>query len=571
MKIQMNKLMLGALVVAGSMSLYSCSDEWDDHYSEVSSSVAGVSIWETLSSNSEYSAFANILKEQGYDAILSGGQTPRIYTVFAPTNEAMQSYHEQGNIDEEFIKNHIAFFYRNVSNLSDTTVTMLNDKVMRLKGSMFGDKLDPIYSVVDKNIPCQNGLIQGISGVVPYKKNIWEYIDEQGGELKTFLFGFNRTVLDTDESTEGYIDTLGQTVYLDSVTYLFNQMWSIVGQLNNEDSTYVSFLLDEEAWQEGWEKVEKNFMYREAQGQYFPEGADSLLRAKEAQIKHVLVSSLTFNKAAFDAATREGSGAELLRSASRSSVPVSVLREWKNSSLTREEAASNGTAYLTSTFAYDAPDAWQDTITVQGENVYRLFMVGGNQRVTYPRLNTDTLSLSPLSTDYDETADKKYEVSGGSYIYVQRSAAQNASATFGIANTESGLYDLWVTFIPASMVGGVTPLPSTVRATITYSYVGVSGSITSRNINVAPFEIDPRAVTRVKIAELPELGVCYAGFLGNQEYLYEDENNVRATDLINKKYGLKLQLTNAATRVNDPNVDHNLYIDCLELVPRREN
>lgn len=569
MKIQMNKLMLGALVVAGSVSLFSCSDEWDDHYSEVSSSAAGPSIWETLNSNPEYSAFANVLKENGYDAILSGGRTPRIYTVFAPTDEAMQSYTEGTNTVDEFIKNHVSYFYRNVNSREDTTVTMLNDKIMRLRGDLFGDKLNPAYTILDKNIACNNGLIQGLSGVVPYKKNIWEYIDTQNGELKKYLFNFNRTQLIVSESTEGYRDSSGNMVYLDSVTRLTNPLWYYVGHLNNEDSTYYSILLDDEAWEEGSERAAKSFNYYPSiQGTHFKEGADSLIRFKDALIKDVLTYNMTFRKMEFDAAMAN-SNLDVVPTTAGSYVPKAVVKKWmdQNEGLSTAKSASNGTAYLTSTYQYQPADAWQDTITVEGENPYRLFRVGSNQATSTPRLNTDTLTLSPLSTDY-ETSKKKYKVSNGSYMVVQQSAAQSASAFFGVANTQSGLYDLWVTFIPPFAAGVARPLPSEVNATVTYSYYGGS-SITQRQLPSVTFNIDPFWVTRVKIAEL-DLGVCFLGFMNNNDFLFENQENPNNSDYLNKKYGLKLQLRNTAG-VLDTTKDHNLYIDCIELVPRREN
>ena len=60
MKIRMNKLLLGVLLLAGGTALHSCSDEWDDHYSDGgagSVNATGISLWERLQSMEEYSSF----------------------------------------------------------------------------------------------------------------------------------------------------------------------------------------------------------------------------------------------------------------------------------------------------------------------------------------------------------------------------------------------------------------------------------------------------------------------------------------------------------------------------------
>ena len=161
--------------------------------------------------------------------------------------------------------------------------------------------------------------------------------------------------------------------------------------------------------------------------------------------------------------------------------------------------------------------------------------------------------------------EEKHEVSGSEYLVVG-GATTSAGVIMGVSGTYSGQYDVWVTFIPASMVSGVIdPKPASVMVTTQYSTVR-NNSISFQNVRTGNFDIDPRAVTKVKVGTI-DLGACFHGFLGSNEALYEDEEDVTGTDLMNKKYGVKLTIQNRSTNATE--FDRNLYIDCIELVPHR--
>ena len=78
-----NALVAVAFFAAGTVTM-SCSD-WDDHYDAETAVVGSAksTIWENLSSNSNLSQFADLMKKAGYDAVLNTSQT---YTVWAPLN-----------------------------------------------------------------------------------------------------------------------------------------------------------------------------------------------------------------------------------------------------------------------------------------------------------------------------------------------------------------------------------------------------------------------------------------------------------------------------------------------------
>lgn len=82
----LGKAWLGLAALA--LPLASCSD-WDDHYNpSTADGGSKTTLWQAISSESNLSNFAQVLKGCGYDRNLSGSQT---YTVFALTNDGLTS------------------------------------------------------------------------------------------------------------------------------------------------------------------------------------------------------------------------------------------------------------------------------------------------------------------------------------------------------------------------------------------------------------------------------------------------------------------------------------------------
>ena len=128
-----------------ALTFNACSDEWDEHY--VAQPLGnGVSLWQTISTDTTLSHFKMVLDSCGYEKVLNSSQ---VFTVFAPTNDYFteqqaEAYIELYKIDKEknkkekenravkeFVMNHIALYNHSVySNYSDTIV-MLNGKYLR--------------------------------------------------------------------------------------------------------------------------------------------------------------------------------------------------------------------------------------------------------------------------------------------------------------------------------------------------------------------------------------------------------------------------------------------------------
>jgi hypothetical protein len=600
MKIRMNKLLLAALAIAGAMAIPACSDEWNDHYdSAAGTNTTGPTILEALKSSPELTDFVAILEEKGYDKLLKGNRT---YTVFAPTNSALAGYslNEKYSIVESVIKNHIAYFLHGVNDFSDTTVTMLNKKVMRIRGTEFGELLNPNIPVGTSNIACQNGLIHVLNGVAPYIPNLWEVIGAEAPDYSAFLHLQDDKVLNVAEST---IDSIrvedGKTIYLDSVVTYNNLYWEFGGQLNKEDSAYVALVLNDAAWQAANTQLSKSF-------QYYPElqytgwwtgtagqaqsVKDSLTHYQENQIHHTILKSLSYRLPAIEQllAGNHRPGYDFIGSVARQRIPQATLRSiLEGVPADSIVTASNGRAYVLGQYAFKNYEVTTtDTLKLEGETMNRILrLANATMSQTTRRLNVDTLSYTQnqelidkaiaasVSVYEPKTIDgelEKYKVSGQQYLTVGAGSTASAGITYGVANTYSGNYDVWITFIPANVVQGIIdPKPSDVMITTKYSRVA-NNAISFNQARSGTFTLDPYAVMRVKVADNIVLDPAWDGFLQPNDLLYTNEEDITGTDLFGKKYGLNVTITNRTTLSNQ-NTDHNLYIDSIELVPHHED
>lgn len=266
-----NYNMLGMLFAA--LAFAACADEWDDHYNP--STQASQSIWQVIQQNSELSNFARVVQATGYDAALSSSQ---MFTVFAPTNsafsseeadqliaayqkeKALQVRDKENSTIKEFIQNHIALYNYSTSSLSNDSIVMMNGKYMVLTPDKLGDM--PIASA---NQMTTNGVLFTLSKKADYFRNVFEWLrfDPELDSLANFLYAFNHDEFIPEQSVPGGIVD-GKTVYLDSVTVLYNDLFygrGGVGRINSEDSTYWMVAPTNRVWNELVEEYTPYFNY----------------------------------------------------------------------------------------------------------------------------------------------------------------------------------------------------------------------------------------------------------------------------------------------------------------------
>ena len=280
MKMNMKYTKVLGLALA-ALTFCTCSDEWDNHYNtqQVGN---GRSLWETISTDNTLSNFASVIQATGYDKALGSSQ---VFTVFAPTNDALTADQAEKWIDtynqekgeskkdednktiKEFVKNHITLYNKSVSELSNDTIVMLNGKYLKLDG----ETLDG-HNLSLTNSHHTNGVLFKVDHQVNYFYNVFEYLatDADLDSVAKFLYSYNEYEFMPELSVPGGIEN-GQTVYLDSVTVLENELFGRIGLINEEDSTYTMLVPTNQAWSKLVTEYENYFNYCD-----FVQGRDSL-------------------------------------------------------------------------------------------------------------------------------------------------------------------------------------------------------------------------------------------------------------------------------------------------------
>jgi len=268
------KIMAAVLLTGAPMLWSACTDDWNEHYDIIPGGMAEQeSLLTKIKADPNLANFYTVITSIGAAETLD---SPQQLTVWAPRNFSKEQadsviaiYNEDVKADikwkdnraiKQFFKNHVALYARPISSLTDSTINMLNKKHMRLigndanSGSLDGNAFD------DMQI-CNNGILYKASHMQSFFPNIREYAELNGlDSLATFIKSFDKYTLDEQSSVEGGVVD-GQTVYLDSVTNLSNQMLSRYGLIQREDSDYILIAPTNEVWEKEFNRNKQFYQY----------------------------------------------------------------------------------------------------------------------------------------------------------------------------------------------------------------------------------------------------------------------------------------------------------------------
>jgi hypothetical protein len=193
------------MMAAGMLAASSCSD-FDDYNtvkSDVTSS-ANQTLWENISSNSELSDFAAIVKKAGFSDELSASS---FYTVWAPLNGTYDASaflaEDSSHVLKEFVKQHIANYNYPASGTIDENVLSLNLKKHAFTGSGTYTYQDVPTSQI--NLPSKNGVMHILNGYAPFYFSLYEYLSkgESIDSLNRYFKKYEYSYLDTKKSVVG--------------------------------------------------------------------------------------------------------------------------------------------------------------------------------------------------------------------------------------------------------------------------------------------------------------------------------------------------------------------------------
>lgn len=450
----LGKAWLGLAALA--LPLASCSD-WDDHY-DPSTADGGskTTLWEAISSESNLSNFAQVLKGCGYDRNLSGSQT---YTVFALTNDGLTasqadslvaSYQSQkasgvrdddNTVIHQFVKNHISMFTQPVSSLTNDTLTMLNGKIEPVTLSAIGTQ-----KFLTSNALHSNGLLFTIGGQLAYFPNVFEYlgIDNRIDSAYNFINSYSTYEFNENSSVAGGINDDGQTVYLDSVMNLTNSLFQTLGRINSEDSTYWMLVPTNDQWTRMVSEYHDYFNYANTVNK-----RDSM---QEANTRLAILQGTVFSRtinpdAAFadSAVSTQGYSYSLRRS--QDLEPYNIFyRPFDAGGIfdgTTDVECSNGHVRIAPNFNVPKEKTFFQTVKVEAENVSRQdTLIDASQPLTVHEVTTDNPFYDKISSNSFVDVIAENTTTNPNHFPV-------ASVQYSIPNLLSNVgYDIYVVFAP---------------------------------------------------------------------------------------------------------------------------
>lgn len=454
------------LIVALSVTLFGCNDQWDDHYSGGLDNLSEYDLYEFIQLQPELSSFAQLLETSGFDTIISASQT---YTVWAPNNVSLAGVDlNDKEIASTIVRNHIARGIYTTSGTLSKPVNLLNGKYVAFTRDGSGQFTYGNAGIVQPNARTKNGLVHVIDPYVPYTPNIWEYLTSADNldSLRAYLNSLTQNVFVPSLSVEIGKNEEGNPVY-DSVFVARNKFMQELGTIDDEDSLYTAVLLNNNAWNQAYERVLPYFNVPEIYGGE---------KRKEALTRSAMVQDLIFR----DLVEVPTSHDSLV-----STYGSVFYKPFYLFNGAQKVELSNGLGYVMNGFVYPDTLSWFKEIRVEGENAEGRL-----------NANSDVILGSSLGSGLD--------VSERAYMLLQSTGASNfakSSVTFSIPNTLSAKYNIYVMFVPASISDPANLTPSKVSFQLVYVST-TTGRTTRLRVTPENNVTNPNGLTKMFVTQM---------------------------------------------------------------------
>lgn len=459
-KIFRHKILAGAMLFGFMLAGTSCQDKEEGIKVTPETPYADKTLYEVIVNDPDLTDFVEVINACGAHCADSLFNHSRVYTVWAPVNgtfdkdsiiaETVADSTHNSNRDivfRSFVEAHIAnhLVPANGTLDEDNTVLLLNNKNAVFAGdhrngyTFSGVALDPNNT----NIRVWNGLIHKILSPSEYKYSIWEYMKVAEGvdSVAQYLYSYNVTEFNEGQSISGPIVN-GEQTYIDSVFTTSNvwlDAWRGVGNINNEDSTYIVYVPTNEMWEKMVKKAEAHYNYDlsfETLSEATKIERDSL-RRYNARLNNLKYMTYSVNEQKHVASS--DSAMPAYRGGKRALFAKADLEK----NVIFEKELSNGTFKVVDDMPYNQIHLWHDTIFLEGEN-RAMWNYGTNQPAEVEvltayksQLNKDSMLLGA-------------EVSGGAYFsYTKESGT--ATALFKIPKVLSAKYHVAIVVVPKNI------------------------------------------------------------------------------------------------------------------------
>lgn len=210
-----NLIILFALAV---FSFTACEEYWEEHY-DVYPETVDQNVWEAMQGNPEVSEFVEMVKQYRFDTLFNSDNP---YTVFAPTNQAIQQYSTGDLPDTSVIKYHISTHFIQ-SNLitGKQKIQTLSSKFAFFERTGNAAKLDDIPLKYESPL-YRNGKYFVMDQIAKPLPNLYEYFIVNNTLLSNYIDSQDSIILDRERSRPIGFTEDGRTVY-DTVSITFNK------------------------------------------------------------------------------------------------------------------------------------------------------------------------------------------------------------------------------------------------------------------------------------------------------------------------------------------------------------
>lgn len=214
------KFKTGIILFTGLIVLIaiSCNKQWDEHYGEYPDTV-DQNMWDAMQSDPQISRFVEVIESFQLDTLFNS-DIP--YTIFAPTNEAVDGYVSANSFDTVVLRYHIASHFINTSSISEKRqIQTLTEKFAYFENLGGKVKIDGI-EVAGESPLYLNGKYFIMDQVIEPRPNLYEYFQFTNPVLSNYIDTQDTIILDKEKSKPLGFDENGNTVY-DTVSIVENK------------------------------------------------------------------------------------------------------------------------------------------------------------------------------------------------------------------------------------------------------------------------------------------------------------------------------------------------------------
>ena len=262
-----NKLVVLALCVWCTTQL-SCTRKWDDH-NKANDNDLTQNLYEKISAEGSLSKFASYLEKTGYADTL---QLNKSFTVWAPTNDALQSIDATIGNDaaklKSFVAHHIArlSYYTSQVQATPIRLPLIDGKYSIFKQSTFEDA-----AINTKDRLAANGVLHTISAAAAPPGNCWNYIDSLkagNNNMAGFLKMLTYPKRDTTNAIQiGINPQTGEPIYQKGTDTVYRNIFlDNTYDISNESKEYTVFIMNNTTWDK--ERAKLDTFYKSATPDY---------------------------------------------------------------------------------------------------------------------------------------------------------------------------------------------------------------------------------------------------------------------------------------------------------------